>query len=231
MTAIEIRMANDGLIGLTKNNEKFHREVSTEEMMGILREGSTFSSGLLPPNTRYYAKKGMVTLLALEIVPTKRTIQLSGSSVNEVPLPGGAYITRVVEANGSFMFGGVGLWAVASGGIQGLDQELYRFPTSNTDAVGTICWGDQRDPTFSMKAIAGVEHMMRSFFTSRFNTHMWGSDALSAAGLAAIPDYHNPEGYFKKLKETGTFPDEWLNKAKLTFRTALNRVGYDVVAL
>lgn len=232
MNNIAISITNDATLSIIKDGRQYTREANPEELLNVLKTGAVFSTGILPANTRFFAKRGSSIVLILELPPMRRTILLVGNAkVESVPLPGAVYISKLSQDNtGVYRQIDCRLWAIQSAGITSFDQKLFRYPTPNTGTGGNICWGSQGDHAFTMRSLAGVEQLVRAYFASIFNHHMWAEpSALSTAGKTAITGWAETGSYFRGLKDKETFDDSWLFPISFSLMASLNQVASDII--
>lgn len=217
----------DATITIEKDGEKHSKEVNPINLIDMLDSiSATFETPLLPRHTRFFCQKGNEIALVLEIPHGKR--QISGQKVHNsgerkvfdgVALPTAVFLFLCQQSAGSISIKQNRMFAVKQAGITSLDEPLYRFPTSDADQGGTVCWGNMNN-VMSMKELWAVGEVPRRFFVSNFNELHWYSG--DPVATAAIYD-PNMFKYYEKLTQQDMFLDEWLiaNRPQKTLREAM----------
>lgn len=214
-----------------KDGKKFTRLVDPRELAGILEEGKCFDTDLLPPNTRYYAIKGQEFALVMEVPPHVRDVSAYCSEgtikVEKVPMAAACFMFRgtkpptgEISVNSNLLFG------VKSAGITSLDEPLFRFPTSDADHGGTVCWGSLGN-LWRMKKLFGLGGTVNRFYTSNFNeVHMYGEHCKAPVYRKRLDEY------FQEIAKYPEFKDEWLTPASYkTLREAMKNFFRGIVEL
>ena len=118
----------------------------------------------VPPTVRYIKKRKNVTIVVLEVPPTR--IKMRGRAQK---VPATCWICKVNERGNMLDSRVYGL----RGSLLGLDTTLYPLHLSNCHSYGgQICWGDVR-PKATGEPITSAVAIVACFFASEFNGDLY----------------------------------------------------------
>lgn len=228
---IELILDKTGMRLTTINNGKsFSRPIDTKTFKSLLEKSATFTSGMLPANTRYYRQRGAYIVLAVELPPIKRKINTGYAGSAEriyegAALPAGVFFFKIFEnKDKTFNITRAEIYATKSSGITSTETPIQHYPVPNNSTA--ICWGSDNAIGATLKALSAVEGVITSFFTTRFNAEL-GLPRLSRHFPCKFEPYGGDEGvrkYFEELTKHDKFEDSWLvSSGKRTFGSTLNR--------
>lgn len=214
---------------LVKDGHTYQKMVSHKKLMSVLEKHSTFATGLLPPNTRYYQKSGDQYVVLVEIPPMKRTMIVKHDGhgrqivIDNVPMSAGAFFFNIHKdpRTQNYQISRPRLFALPFKGLQGFEDQLYRYPTPNVDIHGGICWGSNHGVIEGLKCLSGLEGAVRAFFRTNFNDHIWGYNALTNKFDWKGMSWRAVEQYFQELANFDQFDDDWLLPTAQTVKKVL----------
>lgn len=144
--------------------------VDPKEFVAGLSKFNNLSTGLIPPNTKYYMCAEGEEVLYLEYPPSIREVTFTnGDKLNTyvVPVPGLLLILRTARGeDGHYGVYKSKLFAIKRP-ILSMDDPLFRFPFGNVGADGNICWGRAALPR--VQSLLGYNGAIDMFFNSIFN--------------------------------------------------------------
>jgi len=227
---------------LNQNGNPLPNPTELDEVLRYLSVFGGFNSGLLPPNTRYLKIAQNVTTIAIEVQAAKRQVAIRHDPHNhyglptkeilipDVPFPSAAFIFKLNRsADKKYMISVCYIYALASSGLNSLDEKLYYFPTPNIMYGQTICWGynAQAANKLSYHSLASIEGAVNYLYGAGFNDHVFHKDLLSKEfDWSKIPNVRNVELYFEQLRQAGSFDIKWLRPQNLTFAQALEKIQH-----
>lgn len=233
---LEVQLEPNGAsIVLSKDGKNFSRPVDSKELMGVLEQFCAFDTGLLPPNTRYYNLKGDKLVTVVEFPYAKRTIFVKHDGSNkihtleDIPMPAGLFVFNVQLLKNNHKLNNGMMFGLPRKGLTDPNVKLRRYPTPNLDSSGRICWGGYANKLFSeMKTVSALEGVVRAFFRTNFNDHLWGKRCLHESFPWEDINVMMIEEYFNKIAELGDFKDEWMLPAHYSLKEALAQVGVHI---
>ena len=194
--------------------------ISWAEASNILHSYAGISSGLLPRGARYFRANGDEVIIAFDFPPSKQTLcvkhdyQTKIYKIDNVPLPGGIWILRLVKTNSSYSVGGAILAATKSPGIIDENTCLYQWPTPNVDYDGRVCWNRDHHLISNIKTVSAVYGIHKFFLVTNFNDHLWHHGSLSRNFHYDGFNVQDIEKYFQKLADCEVFDESLLVSLK-----------------
>ncbi len=143
--------------------------VDPEDVADALAKRSKMDTGLLPRNTRYYARLANYQLLVLELPEHICRIEYAGLSTPfDVPVPYLCFFIRFFldSTTSTYRVLNTNLYA-AYGPVLDNDTSLYKFPYGNVYPNGNVCWGSV--PPIETASIAELSAVPNAILSSKFN--------------------------------------------------------------
>lgn len=186
--AIQLETCEHGIIVRVRDSAGTIRSkiVDPEDVANVLAKRSKMDTGLLPRNTRYYARQEKQRhVIVLEVPEHIRRIDYAGVAGHfDVPIPYTCFfiVFNADQSGGgglTYSITGTCLY-VTQGPILDNDTVLYTFPYGNVFHGGSVCWGSVPPPVItSLTDLAVVPELILG---SRFNSD------LSAGTFTAFDD-------------------------------------------
>lgn len=156
--------------------------VDPKDVVDALASRSKLDTGLLPRNTRYYARLANYQLIVLEMPEHICRIAFSGAGTPfDVPMPYLVFFIKFVSSADSTCYNVVhtSLFA-AYGPVLDSNTMLYRFPFGNVFPGGQVCWGSL--PVIETPSLAELAIVPTTILSSKFNSD------LSLGNFNPFPD-------------------------------------------
>lgn len=161
-----------GIVVKTQENGVINSKiVDPEDIARALANQVKIDTGILPRNTRYYAKKDNGGVIVLEM--PEHTRRIEHSRVGEsyiVPMPYTCFVifyhTNNDRYSDTYYVYQTFLFATM-GPILDSSTVLYRFPFGNVGSNGLVCWGTVQMPTVS--SLSELSIVPELLLGSKFN--------------------------------------------------------------
>lgn len=227
--SLNIRMDEGSTqISVTKGGVKHTKTVDFGELISLMQAHAVHDFGLLPPNTRYLATAGNNFTIAVEVPPGTRTVHVGGETnkVEGVQLPAALFVFQLVRRAGVYLPSQIYVYGLKGDRLLFSTDELFVYPLPNIHHEDNrICWG-KNSTDLKLKSLAGVEGLIRTFFTAPFNSDLFDTKKLSHTfpwNKVSSPGDYNVKRYFEYLAENG-FDRDWLRPLEVVDRDFMNIV-------
>lgn len=166
--------------------------VDPKDVADALASRSKLDTGLLPRNTRYYARLSNHELIVLELPEHICRIDFSGAETPfDIPMPHLVFFIKFVSdvASAQYKVVHTSLFA-AYGPVLDSSTMLYRFPFGNVFPGGQVCWGSLSP--IIVPSLAELAIVPAAILNSKFNSD------LSLGNFNPFPDPEVPGGQISR---------------------------------
>lgn len=237
--SLNIRMDDNGAqVSIDKNGTTHAKNVDFGELLAIMQSHAVYDFGLLPPNTRYLSTSGNNFTIAVEVPPGNRNLQVGPDhevkkqTIEKVSLPAAIVIFQLIRRDGGYAPNSVYMYAIEGDRLLFSTDKLFVYPLPNIyHEDNKICWGNN-DPSQKIKSLAGVEGLIRTFFSAPFNNDLFDTKKLGMSfpwkKVGNADRGYDVVRYFEFLSQN-PFDRSWLRPlpsgGATDFATLIKKVG------